>query len=499
MSRWLKIVLTLIGCTTVAGLLWWAWEQDWFEPVPVAVNEDGPNPLPVPNGDQEVAWIHPATSSNTWEHFVKGAHFVADEIDGLEVDSESAFPDSTTAVPEVILGLGSSNQRLRIRWYKVTSRSDAAGWVASLRSRLRPPLAIIGGDNSARAQELAEALNDEVNGPLLLLTTATAVDVAAESIIATPSDPALPGGAWRELMMIYPERTFRFCFNNEQIAEAVIEFLQSRPELRPGSRTFGLEWADDPYSLDLSLRYKDCLTQDEPFGLPRLGQSRINYSTGQFERANPQEAETIDWLIDTIPRDTGERSLLILPIGAAPARRILHGLCAASPLIGEDLVAVTGDSISWNVVYRDRAFAWDIQSLPVPLVAFSHQSPVAWGSAEALPPWPHSTDDVLANADLVKVVVRAAFGILAGHEPLGLAQTPEELRQRMRQLPVNFFDSQTGDRLRGTGECIIYLRPDLQDRPPRIGAEPIIEIYQYLSESEGWTLIHQTASQTMRP
>src|SRR5262249_61229939 len=75
-------------------------------------------PLKVPPGDQEIAWFHTATNTSTWERFVAGVHYAARQEPRLKVNDSRAFPDQTTAVPEVVLSLDGSDKRLLIRWYK---------------------------------------------------------------------------------------------------------------------------------------------------------------------------------------------------------------------------------------------------------------------------------------------------------------------------------------------------------------------------------------------
>src|SRR5438874_1989635 len=112
-----------------------------------AVGLWGPaGPPGVPRGDQEIAWIHAATSGSSWERFVAGVHRAARDWPGLQVDDTRAFLDQTTATPEVVLGLDGCPVRL---------------------------------------------------------------------------------------MEVYPGRSFRFCFTDEQMAQAVVDFVWSRPELRP--------------------------------------------------------------------------------------------------------------------------------------------------------------------------------------------------------------------------------------------------------------------------
>src|SRR5438874_206399 len=89
-------------------------------------------PPAVPPGDQEVAWIHAATSGSSWERFVAGVHRSRHDWPRLFVDDSRAFLDQTTAVPEVVLGVDGTTARLHIRWYKLTSETDSAYWVRQL-------------------------------------------------------------------------------------------------------------------------------------------------------------------------------------------------------------------------------------------------------------------------------------------------------------------------------------------------------------------------------
>src|SRR5262249_40223187 len=133
--------------------------------------------------------------------------------------------------------------------------------------------------------------------PLLFITTATA------STAYNPDGPAA------ELMQLYPGRSFRFCFTNKHIAQAIVDFVWSMPDLRPhgdpgpaaSCATFpaltgvhgavtqlgafsesypfppsvsALEWDDDPYSVDLSRQFHDAFHQ------PKLGPVLVRETHG---------------------------------------------------------------------------------------------------------------------------------------------------------------------------------------------------------------------------
>jgi hypothetical protein len=453
-------------------------------------------PPQVPEGDREVAWIHAATSGASWERFVAGVHKARHDWPRLTVDDSRAFLDQTTAVPEVVVGIEGTGGRLHIRWYKLTSDAKSNYWVNHLATRESPPLCFIGGGTSDRAEELARALADEKTNwhgpaPLLLITTATANTVGGDSGIDQTS-----------LTEVYPGRSFRFCFSNQQMARAVVDFLWSRPNLRPtgdplpalqgiGTATapfadavsaarraeqlpayYALSWDDDPYSSDLASQFHAAFHEPQ---WPRIIMSErrgIPFSVGEVYRPNTWEALAADQLIRKLQAAPLERRALVLPAGAAQARRVLRALTESMPFVGRNLVAVSGDSINFNNVYRDADFAWDIRAIPVPLVFFAHQNPTAWDAESdagrirdsarqadlglLLPPT--ATDDVLLHAFLVRTLVESAYGT-DNSEP-GLRATADVLAGRLREHQAALFEAD-GNR-RGGGEYVVAVLPRIE-------------------------------------
>src|SRR5690242_3191407 len=139
-------ILVLVSAALVLGaaaLVLWPWGI-----------ENQPRPQPVPDGDQEVAWLYSATTASTWERFLTAVQNVAARPDlGLAVDSARAFPQETTAVPEVAVSVPGGRGRLLVRWYKLTSDWKTDKWVQALSRRRPPPLAVIGGSSSDPAIE----------------------------------------------------------------------------------------------------------------------------------------------------------------------------------------------------------------------------------------------------------------------------------------------------------------------------------------------------------
>jgi len=448
-------------------------------------------PREVPPGDQEVAFIQAATNNASWERFVTGIRRAQKQLPDLVIDDTNAFPDQSAVVPEVALSFPGSSSRLWLRWYKLTSDAGIEKWVEELGRRDPAPLALIGGGSSDRARDLALALarRQTWHGapPLLFLTTAT-----ADSIFRS-------GPAQQSLMELYPGRTYRFCFTNSQMAEAIWDFVWSQDSLRPYTRTYPLlpsaiaqaagdfpgswhllvwalaqpqpflvhivEWLDDPYSRDLANQFRTLFKDDGAYPLPN-NSFTIPYSVGSLLTPNPREAMVLSQLIDTMPALPEARLLLILPGVDRPARRFLRALAMAAPQEVDKLVVVTGDSIPFNTLYRDRQIAWHIQELPVPLVSFCHQNPVDWDEdAPAVPGVAQTaTDDEQLNADIVQVLVEAAFGHGPAVGPPSAAEPPvllasaDELNEQVKRRRAHYF-APDGNRRGGSGEYLVCLKP----------------------------------------
>jgi hypothetical protein len=502
MRRLLISLLLLVGAAGVAV----AWQLTRSHESGVAR---------VPAGDQEFAWIQAATSVSAWERFVTGVHRVSRDWPELSVDDSRAFPEETTATPELVLSLSEVAARIHIRWYKLSKGASAATWAERLARRSPSPLAVIGGGSSDRALDLARAMAAQktwVNEPpVLVFTTATA------STIAVPDESAP-----LDLMQVYPGRSFRMCFTNEQIATAVVNFVWSQPDLRPlgnpipaipvvgiGSALeavtilaryeevfspsiYALEWDDDPYSVDLSKQFHRALHESAPGRVLVRETTGIPYSVGGQYAPNYWEAEAAERLLNGLKDAPMERQLLVLPTAAAPARRVLRSITGALPLVGRNLVAITGDSINLNNVYRDADIGWNIRALPVPLVFFSHQNPVDWDvpttdedhnwppgrPRTAAPPMtthtielppdglapPTNTDETLLHRDLIQLLTRAAFGGGQGNPTLALITSATELQRRLHELSPPVFDA-SGNRLGGRGEYLLCLRPQFAGPP----------------------------------
>jgi hypothetical protein len=427
-------------------------------------------PARVPDEDYEVAWIHTTTNPQTWERFVAGVLQAGRQVPGLEVDDSRAFLDQPAAVPEVVMSQKGRPGKLRFRWYKLSSEVGNRDWVAALAARQPPPIAFMGGGTSDRAIELAIALNERETWaggprPLLIITTATANLV---------DDPAT--GKKVSMLSLYPGRTFRGCFTNEAMAEAVVDFVWSSEDLQPRGRAepraHVIAWQDDPYSVDLADEFVERFRERKDRGTVQTVLDRVPYSVGTFTEPNPAEREVMDRIIPDVATGEGDRSLLVLPAATQPARRILRAFAADTPLIGKHLVAVTGDSVSFNTTYRDGDVAWPVRELSIPLVFFAHQNPVAWDKTDEPPGTPlgvrNSTDDVLLFADEVQVVAEAVFGRTG-------VKDADELAASLRAREPAFF-TPDGERRSGAGEHVVVVRPQFLEGG-RVAREAIFDVY----------------------
>jgi hypothetical protein len=474
-----------------------------------------PRAREVPHGDQEIVYIQAATSGSTWERFVTGIHRVKKDWPDLIVDDRNAFPEQSAAVPEVALRFPGVPGRLWIRWYKMTSDAGTAKWIDELARRDPPPLAIIGGGSSDRARDLAEALEAKRGAwhgapPLLLITTATADNI---ELLQKP------------LITLYKDRSYRFCFSNSQMAEAVWDFVWTQDDLRPYARPSPLnpllpaagigqaaggdlwgclpwliwgsaqsqpymvhivEWSDDPYSRDLAFQFRMLFSQAE-IDLPSNSLS-VPYSVGGVFTPNPPEARVVKELLKFIPPHPDERFLLILPAVDKPVRRVLRSLALAAPREVGNFVVVTGDSIPFSTLYRDRHMNWNIQELPFPLVAFCHHNPVAWDepNGDAGPRPNLGTDDELLNAEIVRLLVEGCFRLEPPGEktarPLGLIASADELNAEVRCRRANYFGPE-GNRLGGSGEFLVCLRPVIE--VGRVKPEATIEVWTRRTWGQG--------------
>ena len=522
--RWPILILTscLLGIALGVGL--WAWLMRPANPLP--------RPLAVPDGDREIAWLNNTSASETWSLFVIGIKRIEMPVNGspsgLSVDDSNAFPEQSTAVPELVIARDGFVGKLRIRWYKVATESPINGWVKALAARDPAPLAIIGGWTSDWAHKLAQALNAQGgwhgSPPLFFITTAT-----VDTVTGDPDDSTgFPSvSEQRNLIEVYPRRSFRFCFSNSQMVRAVSDYVLHEPSLRPGPlnwpelravgmgasgpwnltaglaplahrpNVFPLKWQDDTYSEDLFNQFREHLYAS--LDVPRIASDpafSIPFSVGGFSRPNAGEAAAVRAILNDLP-PPGERSLLVIPTGSsAPARRVLLALSERVPQAGRRLVAVTGDGFSVNTFYRDAEWAWPARSIPIPVVLFAHDNPFGWDlPSDTRPPMGYrlepktTTEEVLLDTNLGRMVADAVFPVVVGERRMSIGA--DEVAEYLRIRPDKFFDDR-GNRRGRSGEHVAVVRPTQRYGDNAPGAprpESIVEVFRHEVDGRTWTRV----------
>ena len=239
---------------------------------------------------------------------------------------------------------------------------------------------------------------------------------------------------------------------------------------------------------------------------PRVLSWQLPYSVGGFSRPNLYEAKNASSILEELSRIPPQRTLLILPTVTAPARRLLRTLAQSNPELGRRLIAVSGDGIPVNALYRDGVFAWPIHTIPVPLVLFTHHNPLGWDEATqsvAPPPGyalrpPNSTEDVLHFAEMIKVIVESVFQ-LPGKSNNSDAElhlpNAEELRDRLHTRCPPLFDDK-GNRLDSTGEYVVYFAPKLQAGNAGLRTLPVADLQVWQRTDRSWQLVRSIEVQT---
>lgn len=462
---------------------------------------------PVPPGHQEIAWIAPATSGDAWERLVAALKLLQQDwpklqSGALELDLDRAFLDLTAEVPEIGLRLGPGDAgKLWVRWYKLSGDTDSRQWIVNLRQRGTPPLAVVGGDTSDRALALAKALADAHKhwpgpAPLLLITTAT-----ADRYFPKERDTITAHEDWPKLMGVYAGRSFRFAFTNQRMVQAVLDFVKKTPPVWPQKNLnprvlagvvgpanpwsslgllgatghlqpyflYAMEWGDDGYSKDLAEIFFTEFAEQTQNYVGNVHERSVPYSVGDQFQANPREDIAISFFLNSRADLREQQQLLVLPTGAQRMRRFLRTLCRQAPMDMRNVVVVNGDAISFNTIYRDRDVAWNILDVPVPLVFFSHRSPVDKAAGFDPQKAATGTQDLLLYRDIFEALLQSSFDpqrrpVDADRLQSGLKRLRWD-QQRVRlpatDAPANglpFFDAD-GDRTPGTGEHVVWLRP----------------------------------------
>lgn len=523
MGKQLRKVL-LLSLGLVLFLLFW-WNPSVFKSKEEELSAN----------QKEIAWVYPASYSSAWERLVSSGKLLANHPDTFlskvkfETGSQT-FPELTASVPYFKISHPDSSLTIVVKWYKISSDMKYENWMEKLFSRTIIPSAIVGGPTTDDAMAIVQAISKILakikveKPPPLILTTASSNTLAKEFNATLGPNQGEDIG----LMGIYPEKTFRFGFDNRIMSDAIIRLLWSNPDLKPDSDPVHIVlWEDDSYARDFVATFWASLNkQTIADGLAAycwassavLAQQNTNFafllapplhllgkkasafkmitppipqiidsSIGVRYTANRFEKEALKFLLLDInlkPEQT--QPLMVVGSQAVQARRFLRELSLSDPTLARKMVVVTGDTLSLNTVYRDREVAWPVSELPCKVVFFSHANPVSHDAGfRAINDW--ADTEHLAKATSTEELIFSSQ-ILEGLLP-GLFVDTSDLSTQLKKLTwdgeritvgkgVPLFDA-VGNRNAGTGEFIGVLKP-LLDPNDRTSAK--LEIWSLLSQ-----------------
>jgi hypothetical protein len=242
----------------------------------------------------------------------------------------------------------SSRRIVAFRWYDESGALAARGRLRQLLESNCPPGAVVGSTNTALTAALAEELAEHArrhdrtaDGPVLLVTAATAVNVPVEGAPVAMNSPA----AMRPLLEIYP-RTFRFCLDNARLAELVVRAASAAGgEEQPGRALIVVD-PDDPFAADLARCFASALEETHE-GLPIEQIEWRPVPAAFFAGPGAGLAETADRTARALA-DLGDgRTLwLVLTVQGDPARSLLEALRDRIPArAAASLRVLCGDGI----------------------------------------------------------------------------------------------------------------------------------------------------------
>lgn len=296
--------------------------------------------------------------------------------------------------------------------------------VERIAARPAPPIAVIGSSNTVLTAALAEALRrqerDGRASPLLLVPWATAV----------LAERAEPGHAPVAFLDIDPDRTFRFCPNNQVQANLLTRSLLRDATERP-ARVDAIVDRLDPYSVDLADSFHRVLERRLP-ETELVEHAETVHALGPWHVPElPSVAE--DALAESIWRAAerarrGSTHWVILPLQAEPARRMLlalqrHARGHTSENKAVPLRVLCGDGIGTDTLGMLAGH------LPFPVWCYSPGLAPCAGEGENTPDPILSTD----AAVLAEIVAAVVYGLdAAGPGP----PSAGALRDRLRGLDL---------------------------------------------------------------
>ncbi|MDR3639406.1 MAG: hypothetical protein P4L84_36735 [Isosphaeraceae bacterium] len=321
-------------------------------------------------------------------------------------------------------------RRIRFVLNDVRGVRETKEAVDRIAGRPTPPVALVGSSNTLLTVALADALRQSARqgreGPLLLVPWATTV----------LCERAEPGRGPVALLDIDPDRTFRFCPNNQTQADTLTHALLHHDAGQKPTRVEAIVDRLDPYSVDLADSFHRTIERWLPSTeLVERGEtvhfSSLWNSPGLLSVEEEALAESIWNTADQAGH--GATHWVVLPLQAEPAQRMLlalqrHARGHTSEGSRGPLRVLCGDGTGLETL---RLLAG---KLPFPVWCYSPGLAPGTGS--------DSVDPVLYTdvAVLAELIAAVAHGL----DVDGVAyQNANSLRERLRNLNLPSRDQAT--------------------------------------------------------
>ena len=396
----------------------------------------------------QVGVLFPGTDEDDWLQFVHGVELAAREL-GLPAEHRLADYECLVQLHQA---------PVLFRWYPEVGTGGLRRRVRQLCQSHRPPLALIGTNHSSLTSAVAHELacvEDKSLAPVLLIGYATA----------------------DEIVNTYPERSFRFGFNNSHQARTVVQRLRGlydeRRLVETQVKPLIVQVRDDPFSMDLANRFACELRQAfgaEPIGpaeaMANDGQGHpdawsLETSTGSYGSANEEEKNLARKIVDKLIAEPDSEWALVLPFGIAQFRRFSSAMHEA--LLSEDLsktrtlrdhvVMLSGDSMSYYEFREAQSNGLAPAETLGPVLFFSHVNPIAPGKSGAPDRY---TPIQRFYRDMVLAVLSSLPELGEEPQPAQLVQALARYHQADSKTP---FFNEHHERRQGGGAVVAVPRP----------------------------------------
>lgn len=254
-----------------------------------------------------------------WQDFAQGVRVCVQKRLADAVDED---------VDTMTIRLPRTGRLLRFEWNDVRGVRETRDEVRRAMERTPAPLAIVGSSNTVLTEAIARALREATHGawercPVLLVSWASAV----------LSEPNEPGEGPVSLLDLLPGRTFRFCPNNQYLADQLIDAVASYDQGVTPARAVIIEDRNDPYSVDLATSFHRAIDRVAPRAEIVERADSLPYPITADPMALPDASE--ESLAEALWRDAealpeGKLTWVLLPLQDQPARRLIHALRRAA-------------------------------------------------------------------------------------------------------------------------------------------------------------------------